>query len=361
VSSDEPSPDLTLTGTGGGRTKWIAAVVALAVLGGVIYVGISGPSAKAPANSPNPAVAVGPTVPSSPLPTATPFPNDEVVSIRTDPTAPVLYQYLGTGLVMNGRGTLAILDPVGPDHYQGVYRIPYPELADSASLELDAVTASVSNDDLDHLGHWTFPILSVGHGAGSPVIALDSNGGQTNQTLTNPDFSRLATNGFHLTATIQGQADAALMTIDVTINADQYFPQEHYSLTAGSGRQLFGFELENFGPGGYDGQALVPSNVLGKTISVTISAVPLSDLTSSPLAVGTWSLYIPRSQKDLSNPYGAHIALNDQGDGSPVANYQSQILVNGFYMSLGTAVQDGQTSLSVGLNARPSKTPLPTR
>jgi len=289
-SRQDPPPELTLSGTGGGRTKWLVAIVALAILGGVVYIGISGQSA-APASTPAAAVAVATE---SAGPSVTPFPNDQVVSIRANPTAPVLYQYLGTGLTLNGRGTLAVLDPVGPDAYRGTYRIPYPLLASSAELDLDAVTASVSHDDLDYLGHWTFPIISVGQGAGPPIIALDTVGGGTDQALTTSEFQRLATNGFHLTATIQGQADAALMTIDVAINPSAAVPDATYTLVLDPHPPGLAIELESVGNGVYDGELLIPSELVGTTTSLDLLELTSSDVAGTPISVGTWSIRLSK-------------------------------------------------------------------
>jgi hypothetical protein len=216
----DPAPELTTTSIGGARRAWLIALGALVVLGSVVYLGLSGPSLS-PQRSPtpaSPAVAAAAT----PVPARrVSFDPNQVVSIRADPTAPVLYQYLGMGLTLNGHGTLAILDAIGPDQYRGMYRIPYALAAPTARLEFDAVTASVSHDDLDRIGSWDLALGPINSGLCCPsVTALDTTQPPQDRTLANPDFSRIATNGFRLKVTTQNEANAALMTIDVTVNPD---------------------------------------------------------------------------------------------------------------------------------------------
>jgi hypothetical protein len=230
----DPKPELTTTRIGGGRRAWLIALAAVIVLGSVIYLGLSGP-AVSPPRSPNPAspalVAAATAVPARRMS----FAPNQVESIRVDPTAPVHYQYLGTVLTLNGHGTLAILDAIGPDQYRGIYSIPYALAAPTAGLEFDAVTTSVSHDDLDRIGSWDFPIGPINSGLCCPsVTALDTTEAPLDKTLANPDFSRIATNGVRLVVTTQNEADAALMTIDVTVNPDQFFPNASYSVRATS-------------------------------------------------------------------------------------------------------------------------------
>jgi hypothetical protein len=218
----EPAPELTTTHLGGGRNAWLVALVAIVVLGAFAYVGVTGPATTQSTPQPKPSAAVALA-----SPTAPPTPNlNEVISIRTNPTAPLLYQFLGTGLALNGHGTLAVLDSVGPDQYRGIYRIPYALVAPTARLEFDSVTASVSHDDLDQIGAWTVPLNSVVPGDSAPVIVLDTSEGRLSKTLSNPDFARLATNGYRLTVTLQGQPDALQMTIDIAVTPDQFVPDE---------------------------------------------------------------------------------------------------------------------------------------
>jgi hypothetical protein len=215
---------LTTTRIGGGRKAWLVALGALVVLGSVIYLGASGKSVPlaTPPKPTQPAVAEITARPA--VPTGTPLDLTQVTSIRADPTAPVRYQYLGTGLTINGRGTLAILDPVGPDQYRGIYRIPYALKAPTAHLEFDAVSASVSHDDLETIGTWDFPINSISGPGGPPTVVLDTGGQPQEGTVTNPDFTRLATNGFRLNVTTTNEADAAFMTIDIVVNPEQVAP-----------------------------------------------------------------------------------------------------------------------------------------
>ena len=342
----EPKPELTTTRTGGGRRAWLIALAAVIVLGGAIYLGLSGP-AVTPPRSPNPAsppalVAAATAVPARRVS----FAPNEVESIRVDPTAPVHYQYLGTGLTLNGHGTLAILDPVADNEYRGIYRIPYALSAPTAHLEFDAVTASVSNDDLDRIGSWDFPIGPINSGQCCPsVTALDTTQPAQDKTLANPDFSRLATNGFRLLVTTQNETDAALMTIDVTVGPDQFFPDESYSVRAGPPDTSFALPLEKFAPGAYDGQALIPSSLLGMSVPVTLTAVPMSNPSLGPVEVGTWSIQVSAQRVNTGLDQ-----IEEGGTPRPIAAGEPQILGNGFNFVVGQRLIGGDLYLVAELS-----------
>ena len=82
------------------------------------------------------------------------------------------------------------------------------------------MTASVSHDDLDRLGTWTFPVVAT-RGYAAPLTALSADSAPSGKALANPEFEALATNGFRIVVSVVGQPDAALMTIDVTTLPDQ--------------------------------------------------------------------------------------------------------------------------------------------
>ena len=170
----------------------------------------------------------------------------------------------------------------------------------------------------------TFPILSVGRGAGPPIIVLDAGGGASTQTLTTTEFQRLVTNGYHLTVTVQGQSDAALMTITVTVNPRLDFPDETYSINVGSPRGDLSTTLEQPQRGVYDGQLPLPNFLLGTSVPVALSAKQVSFPDQWRL-VGEWSLRLPAKRG---------IAGNDQIQvhevGRPIAAGEPGILANGY-------------------------------
>ena len=347
-------PQLTTTHIGGGRRAWLVALLALVILGTFVYLGLSGGSSVlAPKSTPTaPALAAVPTPVTGPTPVASYDPN-EIVSLRADPAAPVLYQYLGTALTINGQGILAILDPVGPLAYRGLYRIPVSQSAPTARLEFDAVTASVSHDDLDRIGEWTFPINSIAHGSGPPVEVLDTGGNATAGTLTNPDFNAVLANGYRLLVTTQNEGDAALMTIDVIVNSDLGFPDETFSMLAGPND--YGFGLERFQPGGYDAKVPIPSSLFGQTLSLALIASENSGPATATTRIGTWTLDIAKRIRDAgtTHPLEVHV------DGRPITDSDPQILGSGYDLLVSQFVSDGKLNLGVALNLRPLPGPSP--
>ncbi|HEY7023831.1 MAG TPA: hypothetical protein VH371_02585 [Candidatus Limnocylindrales bacterium] len=352
---EEPAAELTLTSTGGGRMKWLVAAVALVVLAGAVYIGISGQSSALPQSSSQPAAQLAP---STTAPTATPYPDNQVISLRVDPTAPVVYQYLGTGLTLNGHGTLAILDPIGPDEYMGIYRVPYSQLGPVANLELDAVTASVSHDDLDRLGDWAFP-LNIGRADDVPMTVFSTVGGMTDQSLITPQFQRLATDGYQLGVTVAAKEDAALMTIDVVVQPHLRAPNEMYTVLAGPTGDQFSVPLEQYTPGGFDGQALVPTSLYGTDLPVSLAAASLSD--GSAISVGTWPIKVP------PRPHNNNLVqIHATAPGDPAAD-KPGILANGYWFEIGEKLVGGDlylvVNLSVTVTIAPETPPgpVPTR
>ena len=346
-SDREPTPELTTTRIGGGRRAWVIALGAVVVLGLVVYLGLSGKSA-APGASSAPASSnlVGAA---SPGPSPTPSgPLTEVESVRADPTAPVLYQYLGTALTLNGHGTLAILDAVGPNEYKGMYRIPYSMVTPTAVLEFDAVTASVSHDDLDRMGTWTLPLNLLNPGAPAAIV-LDESEPPQDRILANPDFQGLAKNGYHLTATTQGQADAGLLTIDVSINPDEIFAADDYfvSAQADNGGRLV-VPLDDVGHGSYDGQAPSPQGLLGSTAQVTLKVVPAADSSHAAVDVGTWPLQVPARARGSTD----RIELQHAGAVDPTG--EPQIIANGYYLQVEEVLVRGHLYLRVILTVNPT-------
>jgi hypothetical protein len=347
--------ELTTTPIGGGRRAWLIALAALVVLGTFVYIGMSGGSSSVVPNaSPTaPALAAVGTPVAAPTPLVSYDPN-AIVSIRADPTAPVLYQYLGTALTINGRGVLAVLDPVGPRAYRGIYRIPVSQAAQTAQLAFDAVTASVSHDDVDRIGQWTFPISSIANGTGAPVVVLDTNGAGPQNALANPDFNSVLNNGYRLTVTTQNQGDAALMTVDIVAHPEQPFPDETYSMIAEPGD--YGFALEMFRPGGYDANVPVPPTLFGQTVPLTLVVSESSGPAIATTSIGSWTVDIVKRARDAAgaSPLDIHV------DGRPISNSDPQVLGGGYDLLVSQVVIAGQLNLGVVLNVHAAPEPAPT-
>ncbi len=347
----DPAPELTTTRIGGGRKAWLVAVGAIVVLGGFVYVGLTGPAV--PPNTPQPKPSTAVAIATS---TARPTPNlDEVTSIRADPTAPLLYQYLGTGLILNGRGTLAVLDRVAPLQYRGQYRIPYALRAPSAELELDAVTASVSHDDLESIGSWTIPLTSMGNGEGPSIDVFHAGRSPQDKTLTNPEFFRLTMNGFAISVTLKGQPDATLMTIDVAVVPDEFVPNESFSINAGPPTTGLTVDLQRLDRGAYSGDIQLPAALHGETLAVTLVATPKTEPSSNPIVVGTWSIRLSSGTNvDGADQIEVHV------EGQPVGYGASEIVGSGYDLYANQLVLRGHLYLMIILNiTQPSRAPTP--
>jgi hypothetical protein len=352
----EPVPELATTGTGGGRSARVIAVAVAVVLGVVVYLGVSGRSSPAsPSPEPSNLVAVG-----SRPPRADDFgPGsegaDEVQAIRADPTAPLLYQFLGTSLSMNGRATLAVLDEVAPDRYRGMYRIPYSRVALTADLQFEAITASVSHDDLDRLGVWTLPLDSLRGVGAPPSVVLDMVEPGRAQPLSNPEFNSLATNGFRITVSTTNEDGGGVMAIDVAVNPDRFVPDEGYAIVGGPSGARFTMTLAHPGSS-LIGEAEIPAALLGRLLPVSLTAIPMSDPTAGPVTVSTWWIQTPPRAKDNGNL--AHIEAHSNP--RPISVSEPQVIGNGYDISISQSVQKGRLYLMVVLTIRPINAISPT-
>ncbi len=328
-STPEPMPELSTTRTGG-RSARVAAVAFVAVLATVIYVGVSGQNEQTrPSAAPSNAVAVASPSrsPQRSLPHV-----DSIQAIRADPDAPVRYQYLGARLSLGGHSTLAILDPVADDQYEVAYRIPYPLVVPSADLNVSTVTDTVSHDDFDVLGEWSFPMSTIlDPNASTSMVVLAANEPPSSRTLANPTFTQVARNGFRITVTSENKPDGRLLTVSIRVAATTQpaprpspaaFPDEGYSVVvkvAGSTYETVPSSLESQ-PGHFHGEVLLPHRLDARGVTLELSAIPASDpllgrVVFASYSVPVWRIADHAQVTNFTSPGGPynpglpHIAL----------------------------------------------------
>lgn len=319
IDPREPQPELTTARVRGGRSPWLVAIVALAVLGGVVYVGVSGHSAAPTAtSSPQPALAAQPqgtavTV-QAPVAPEIERPYAGPVDVGSNPSALRPQKYLGAKLDIGQFSALAQFTSTDADHLHAAYSVPLPAPVDSA--ELTIVDVIDQHPSLATYGTWSIP-LDVFHGgvnqdsvigAFGPTVMLQRvRPPDPTVALGGPDIER---NGFSIEVTAQQKDDAELVAIDVALGPGPQFPDETYRLVASAGRKQFVGRIRDSRPGHIRGEIFLPKSFQGDSIVLTLAAVTRSGGHTATATVSTSSVTLPdRSQypngvstSDLSQP-----------------------------------------------------------
>ena len=149
------------------------------------------------------------------------------------------------------------------------------------------------------------------------------------------------------------------MTIDVAINPTAAVPDATYTLVLDPHPPGLAIELESVGNGVYDGELLIPSELVGTTTSLDLLELTSSDVAGTPISVGTWSIRLSkRPRADGSDQLEVHM------DGRPIETGEARILHNGFDLYVGQGVNHGnlyvQAVLQSGLSPQaPTAEPGP--
>ncbi len=147
LPNKEPLPELRTTKIGGGRSARIITLAVVVVLAGVVWVGVSGRQAPAPAASPAPTRAASPT------------PSDLTLIAAIKPTgAQPVYNGYGVELDFGGRVYPASLYELSSGILSARYRVPNELAHGVAALGLARVISSVSHDIVTPIGSWTMSL-----------------------------------------------------------------------------------------------------------------------------------------------------------------------------------------------------------
>ena len=218
----EPQPELTTSPVRGGASKWLVAVIAVAVLGGAIYIGINGKgTSPAPGSAPAPIVAVA-SQSTPPAQEGVPELNASTdrVSALGQPTARP-HTYLAVRLSIDGQPTLAVLTEQTPKELHAAYRIALPARATSAQLQL--IDVIDDKPGLAPYGDWNVSIGTF-HGGGDLDLIVDSfaptvlvSYQQSPDPSASPSASPLSIDGYTIQVTGQRHQDTETLSVDVAL------------------------------------------------------------------------------------------------------------------------------------------------
>jgi hypothetical protein len=302
----EPGPELTTARVRGGPSPWLVAVVALAVLGSVVYIGVSGHDST-PTHTANPATSQ----PVAQLPAPTPvranlappwivtpgFPGAAVLG--SNPSAARPHQYLGAELEIAGIATLAVLTTPEPGRLHAAYKVPLPVPVDAANLRLVDVTDE--QPQLATYGTWSIP-LDVFHGgvnqdsvigAFGPTVLVQSI--RPPDPAADPSAPAIARNGYGIQVTAERQDDTELLYLDLSLGSGPDYPDETYKVTATAGSGHFAADHEQSLPGHIRGEILIANSVRAAKVALKITAVSISKARPQTAVVATDKLAMPKA------------------------------------------------------------------
>jgi hypothetical protein len=282
----DPQPELTTSPVRGGPSPWLVAVIAVAVLGTVIYIGVSGrDSTTTPLSTQRPVVAVAPqptpTSSSTPIQNAAPAPQVAAaypgIAVSSNPSTPAPSEYLAAKLDVGSFSALAELTTAENGHYHAAYSVPLPVPVPTGDLSLvDVINQQPS---LANFGTWQVP-LDVFHGGvnqdsvigafGETVLVQRIRPPDPTAAMGTPDIER---NGYTIQVAAERQDNAEQIAVDVVVGPGPLVPNEHYIVKAQAGSRSFVGHIQDQLPGHIRGEILFPGAFRPNSVQLVVVAV----------------------------------------------------------------------------------------
>ncbi len=296
----DPTPELTTTRLGGGRSARLVGVGVAVLLVAVVYVGVSGQGARMPDPSNDatvtpPAMGVpaaltpAPNADASPAPPAIvgSYPGATQVSDREGATR--TSRTLGVALTIGGRLSLATLDEFEPRHYHTAYHVPLPVPAAQGTLLLLDVAYWPPDDN--PYATWSLPLSVFDVDSPPGDVLLDTT--HAPQPDSKSSAQMLAQNGYRMQVTGERNANGGQMNIDLTIGSDPVWPPDNYELLATDGNHHLTSHGEEVGPGMVRGRIELPKSFTATTVAVQLNAIAPDDQHPGRVVVGTYTIVLP--------------------------------------------------------------------
>jgi hypothetical protein len=274
-----------VTRTTGGRHSRLIALAVVAVLAGVVYVGLSGQQHNAPAPTPPQVGDVHPT------PSATPVPNVsvEVPTGYSSPTTDAYAAVLGLG---QGDSFVAAFEEPEPGQLAADYQIALHGSTPIATLTIVQFTDALVAD-ANLVGAWDVALVPPDRGA---VAVLDFTAAPAVGAVALP---RLAQAGYRIQATLgAAQNGVSVLSINATAGrVDVLHPQEVYEIRpivegVDLPATMYQLELGHLQVSG-DWPSDAPRRFQFELVLVESAGTQLSD----PELVGGWSLRVRAAKR----------------------------------------------------------------
>lgn len=214
--SQQPDIDLESTSqagrVSGGRSARIAALLVAGVLVSVIWIGISGRSARPPQPT-NVAVALEPTAaPTTPEPTLSAIPAIGQ-EIPDGPVAAAPGEVFGVYAEFGFNQYITILSEVEPGHLVGRLRMPLPIPEPQGTFVFELFSSPSTIGGPVYIGDWPInvePVVTGGHA----VVVVDASLPARRSKIGSP---LAVVNGFHLMVSAERDVTTGELRVDVRI------------------------------------------------------------------------------------------------------------------------------------------------
>jgi hypothetical protein len=272
------------------------------VLGGTVYVGMSGHDKSEPDTAPTPprAAALATSSPPTAEPPRTPETSPDGAAIAYRGVQRVWsdrgsLSNFAVSLTLDGKRTISNLEEFGPRWLHVGYLVPLP-VPEGANAVVQLVDTRGTATPANSYGTWTLPALVFNSGVG-PVTIVD--------VVRQPQpfevgAVALVQNGYGLKIALEPASSFAVLNIDVTIGSDPVFPDERYDVIALVGRKVFSADIDMSSPGVVYGSILFDEKLGGKLATLQVRAIPPNDRYPGPVVVKTYEVTVPESKDQLS-------------------------------------------------------------
>jgi len=210
----DPRIELSTTRVGGGRSARLVAVAALAVLVGVVGIGLVGRLSERPRPSSDQLSAdASPTpTPNGPSAGIAPWQIRTMGQIRLRPAKPAGSDAFGVVASVGGRGYSALLDEIEPGHYHAMYVVPFPRPATEGTLALNQLWSRAPGQNYVPIGSWYLSLDPLAPETRNTADVIDVSVAGRHTMTTG---SRLQLRGYRLRVRAESRLNSGVLWVDV--------------------------------------------------------------------------------------------------------------------------------------------------
>ena len=356
-SEREPVVELTTSRTGGRSAKLVALGIAI-VLGGFVYVGVSGQNSAPSRTSAAPAASF-PVVAQQPsgAPALTDVPAP--ASFPQIPPVDATYKLdashtLGAGLTIGASYEPAYFAEIDAKHLHAEYLVPLPVPEPFGTLELVGMGGGAG--PATTYGTWRIA-LGTFHGN----VGTDSVIGAYAPTLlvtdqrpadpaADPAGPTLMRNGFRIDVTGAEQIGNEIINVRVELGDDAAYPSETYNVVASAGRHHFSAATVESLPGHLRGEILFATSLTARRVVLELTATPAGAPRRQARVVLMHRLDLPVA-KDFPGPVQPEVITAARATAGTSA---TGIVTNGYTLTLLTTFDGGRRAIFWDLVINPN-------
>ena len=316
------------------------------VLVAVVYLGVTGEKVPAATNH-----ASGPPI--GVIATTTPVPGraypgaEEIAAPGTQhPT-----YFLGAGLTIAGKTTIAVLNPSERNQVSAAFLVPLPVPAGSATLDLRYVDNSAREQN--SFAAWSLPLASFGPQNRDSSVLIDDTRQPDASALIDAASQPLNARGFQIKVSSEAGMTDSLLDLIVTQGANPVWPDESYQVTAHTGDLKFTSTMTTIPPGRVVGEFNLGAGLSATSITVDLRSSPAGDPREGHFLVASYDVPLTSGTDSL---IAVPVVEDDHPPAAPGAG-NSGILANGYHWEMLLGTRGDSVILSYELRVNPTFDP----